>query len=357
MTEFEHKKQLTHAELVGLLNSKGEEEKNIFEHARRIKSEQVGDVVYLRGLIEMSNQCRKDCLYCGIRKGNPNVSRYELSNKEVLEMAQYAWEKKFGSIVIQSGELNSPRFVERVTGLLKSITELTQGEIKITLSMGEQEPETYQKWFEAGAHRYLLRIETSDKDLYHKIHPVDNTHSFETRIECLKNLISIGYQTGTGVMIGLPFQTIDHLASDLMFMLDIDIHMVGMGPYIEHKATPLYQFKHLLLPLNERFQLSLKMIAILRILMKDINIAASTAMQTIDPMGREKAIQVGANVMMPNITPGMYRKNYELYENKPCTDENADDCSLCMEMRVSLVDNRIAWGEWGNSKHYFPKLS
>jgi len=202
-----------------------------------------------------------------------------------------------------------------------------------------------------------LRIESSNEDLYYKIHPKDEMHNYQNRLECLKRLQRSGYQTGTGVMIGLPFQTYDDLANDILLMKELDIDMCGMGPYIEHTDTPLYEFKDTLMPLEERFNLTLKMIAILRIVMKDINIAAATALQAIDKIGREKAIKVGANIIMPNITPGKYRDDYALYQNKPCTDEEADDCANCLEARVNITGDSIGYGEWGDSNHFKRRTS
>jgi len=259
---------------------------------------------------------------------------------------------KYGSLVLQSGERSDSRFVERINKLLHEIKKLSNGELGITISLGEQTRETYKEWFKAGAHRYLLRIESSDEELYYKIHPRDDKHSFQTRINCLYSLKELGYQTGTGVMIGLPFQNYDHLAKDLLFMKEFDVDMVGMGPYIEHHDTPLYRYRDLLWPLQRRFEVALNMIASLRILMPDINIAAATALQAIDPMGREKALKCGANVIMPNITPSVNR----LYENKPCTDEGADECTHCLEARISMAGREIGYGEWGDSKHYRPPL-
>ncbi len=349
------KNKFTTHDIVSLLNAEGDDEKLLLETSRKVKLQYVQDKVYFRGLIEFSNICRKDCLYCGIRSSNSNLSRYSLTDDEIIEAAQYAYNKKFGSIVIQSGENTSKTFVDRIERLLKRICELTHNQLRITLSLGEQSRETYRRWMAAGAQRYLLRIETSNPELYRKLHPDNELHSYNTRLECLSNLKDLGYQMGTGVMIGLPFQTTTDLANDLLFMQQFDIDMVGMGPYIEHIDTPLYQYKDTLLPLQERLRLTFKMISILRIMMKDINIASTTALQAIDKLGREKALKIGANVIMPNITPGLYRNNYKLYDNKPCTDENADDCVSCMEVRVSLADGEIAWGEWGDSKHYSSK--
>jgi biotin synthase len=338
--------------LVSLLQCGGEEKKSLFEKAASIKSKYVGNVVFLRGLIELSNICQKDCLYCGIRQSNHGINRYSLTDKQVLEAAEYAWKNRFGSVVIQSGELNSHSFVRRIERLLKSIKKLSNNELGITLSLGEQDRETYQRWFDAGAHRYLLRIETSNRELYGKLHPADGKHIFDRRLQCLLNIKDIGYQVGTGVMIGLPFQDIEHLAADLLFMKELDVDMVGMGPYIEHDDTPLIQFKHQLLPLYSRFELSLKMIALLRIMMNDINIAATTAMQAIDKTGREKAILAGANVMMPNVTPGTFRDDYALYRNKPCTTENADNCKNCLDVRIGITGHEVGYAQWGDSPHY-----
>ena len=339
-------------DLVMLLKAEGEERTLLFQKSAEIKEKYIGRKVWFRGLIEFSNICSKDCLYCGIRKGNKNLTRYSLSDEEILAAAKFAFDNRYGSIALQSGELESPAVTHRIENLLHKIKELSNGELGITLSVGEQEDEVYKKWFDAGAHRYLLRVEATNIELYKKIHPGDSKHDFHRRLTCLKSLQDIGYQTGTGVMIGLPFQTLDDLAGDLIYMRDFDIDMCGMGPYIEHADTPLYAHKDKLLPLKVRFDLTLKMIAIMRIMMKNINIVAATALQAIDPIGREKAVKIGANIIMPNITPGKYRDSYKLYENKPCTDDSAEDCQSCLEARVSLADSEIVYGEWGDSQHY-----
>jgi len=339
-------------EIIRLLKSKGGERTALLKRSQEVKVNEVGNKVYFRGLVEFSNICAKNCLYCGIRKGNEKVIRYDVSDEEILESCRFAWENRFASVVLQSGELSSPAFVNRVDGLLKKIKQLSNGELGITLSCGEQSLETYKRWFESGAHRYLLRIESSNRELYYKIHPDDETHSFEKRIESLGFLKEAGYQVGTGVMIGLPFQTYEHLADDLLFFKELDIDMCGMGPYLEHENTPLYQYRHLLKSKQERFDLALNMIAVLRILMPDINIAAATALQAIDPAGREKALAVGANVIMPNLTPTAYREEYQLYENKPCLDEDAELCRNCLEARIHVAGAEIGYGEWGDSKHF-----
>ena len=344
-------------DLIQLLQANEIEQQSIFTKANQIKKEYVGLKTYYRGLVEFSNYCNKNCYYCGIRAGNKEVERYELNDEEILLAVDFAHKNKYASVVFQSGERTDRDFILRIESLLKKVKAATNGEIGITLSLGEQTAETYKKWYDAGAHRYLLRIETTNKELYYKIHPHNQKHKFESRLQALYDLKSTGYQTGTGVMIALPFQTYEDLADDLLFFKNFDVDMVGMGPYIEHKDTPLYQFRDNLMPLKDRFYLSLRMISILRIIMKDINIAAATALQAIDPIGREKAIKAGANVIMPNITPSHNRVNYQLYENKPCIDEGAEDCTNCLEARIALTGDTVAYGEWGDSPHFKKKNS
>lgn len=346
------KQNLTKADIIDLLSAEGDERNLLFATAAEVKEKFVGKKVFYRGLIEYSNLCGKNCLYCGIRAGNKKAKRYEVTEQEVLDAASYAWENKFGSIVIQAGERSGKEYVSRIEGLLREIKRMSNGELGITLSLGEQSEETYRRWFDAGAHRYLLRIEVSNPELYPKYHPDNKKHDYHRRLEALYLLRKVGYQVGSGVMIGLPFQTTEDLADDLLFFQQHDIDMVGMGPYIEHEDTPMYQFKDLLMTRVERFNLSLKMVAVLRILMKDINIAATTAMQAIDPMGREKSIKVGANIIMPNLTPTRYREDYKLYEDKPCTDEDAEECKRCLEARIHMAGGEIGYGEWGDSKHF-----
>jgi biotin synthase len=347
-----NKPHLQKEDIVRLLSANDEETKLLFAKATEIKEKYVGNKVYFRGLIEFSNICAKNCEYCGIRSGNKNLERYSLRDSEILAATRFAYENRYASVVLQAGEISGKVFTSRIIHLLQEIKKLSENQLGITLSLGEQTDETYRKWYEAGAHRYLLRIESTNRELYKQIHPNDANHDFETRLQCLQNLKKNGYQVGTGVMIGLPFQTMNDLADDLVFMREFDVDMVGMGPYIEHPDTPLFQYKDKLLPKTERLTLAFKMIAILRILMKDINIAAATALQAIDPMGREKAIKIGANIIMPNITPGKYRSNYKLYADKPCTDENPDDCTQCLEARIKMTDNTIGYNEWGDSLHF-----
>ncbi|MBN2165928.1 MAG: [FeFe] hydrogenase H-cluster radical SAM maturase HydE [Marinilabiliaceae bacterium] len=358
MNEIEiilEKTTLSKDDLVTLISLEGENRNILLKKAQLVAGKTIGNNVYYRGLVEFSNICSKDCFYCGIRKSNKKTERYNLSDSEILDAAKFAYKSQYGSLVLQSGEQTNPAFIGRIGKLLKSIKSLSNGQLGITISLGEQTEDTYQYWYNCGAHRYLLRIETSNKTLYNTIHPFDDNHSFEKRISCLQSLQKVGYQTGTGVMIGLPFQTYEDLADDLIFMKNFDVDMVGMGPYIEHEHTPLYKYKNKLWPLSRRLEVAINMIATLRILMPNINIVASTALQAIDPLGREKALKNGANIIMPNITPTNHRKDYLLYENKPCIDESANDCTNCINIRIEMAGKKVVLGQWGDSKHYFSR--
>ena len=325
----------------------------LYEDAFRTKIDNVGNKVYLRGLVEITNICRKNCLYCGIRRDNSSNDRYEIDIEDVIPAARFAYEQGYGSMVIQGGERHDKKFRDKITSILKEVRKISsESPLGITLSLGEQPFDVYQEWFEAGAHRYLLRIESSTQELFEKIHPVDESHSFQTRLTALEDLRRAGYQVGTGVMIGLPFQTLGHLADDLLFFKNFDIDMCGMGPYLEHSQTPMYQYKDLLIPKEERLELSLKMVAILRLMMPKINIAATTAMQSIDPAGREKAILAGANVIMPNLTLTEVRGDYSIYENKPGVGEDASITSSSLERMLQNAGIPIGYNEWGDSLHF-----
>lgn len=328
------------------------EDENLLERAHYYKRDNVGLITYLRGLIEMSNECIKNCYYCGIRRENECVARYTLTDEEIIEAARYAHTNRYGSIALQAGERISSDYVKRITTLVRKIKEMSDGELGITLSLGEQSKETLKSWKRAGADRYLLRIETSNRELYSKLHPNDAIHSFDKRIDRLKLLRDTGFQVGTGVMIGLPWQTVDHLIDDLFFMKELDIDMCGMGPYLEHKDTPLYAKKELLWTQQERFDMTIRMVATLRLMMPKINIAATTALQAIDPIGREKALWAGANVIMPNITPVTTRSSYKLYENKPVSEDCLDVQEKSLFERIANAGDEIGFGEQGNSLHY-----
>ncbi|HOE05265.1 MAG TPA: [FeFe] hydrogenase H-cluster radical SAM maturase HydE [Bacteroidales bacterium] len=343
----------THEDIVQMLQAEGDDYVRLLDFAYRTKQQHIGNKVYFRGLVELSNICDKNCLYCGIRKDNENVKRYVVTDDEVIGCAEYAYERNWGSVVIQSGELNTDNFVNRIESLLKKIKQIGNGALGITLSCGEQSEDVYKRWFDAGAHRYLLRIEASSPELYSKIHPNDELHRYKNRLAALERLKKAGYQTGTGVMIGLPFQSIEDLADDIVFMRDFDIDMCGMGPYIEHAETPLYQYRKALPPLSERLLLTFRMIATLRIVMKDVNIASTTALQTIDPRGRETGLKSGANIIMPNITPVKYHDDYNLYKGKPQIPFETDEYLKQLEQQINRAGDEIAYGSWGDPKHFF----
>lgn len=310
--------------------------------------------VWLRGLIEISNRCRKNCLYCGIRAGNCKVRRYELSNGQILQAAQFALDNGYGSVVLQAGERCDSDYVENIARLVYDITHLrssTFAPLAVTLSLGEQSRDVYKLWHEAGAGRYLLRIEASDKELYERIHPTVD-HSYDTRVECIENLKSLGYITGSGMMIGLPFQTRENLEHDIDFMVRQKIDMVGMGPYIPHKDTPLGQL-FLNGPVSvisgeEKVRLTIAVTKELRRRLPDVNIAATTALQVLSPTGREEAIKAGANVVMPNITLPDAKREYNLYQGKTSVDDSPENVKKKLERNLAAFGCAIAWGEAGN---------
>jgi len=322
---------------------------SLMARAYAVKASTWGKRVALRGLVEFSNICAKDCLYCGIRRSNAKVARYRMTEDEIVESATWAAENRYGSVVLQSGEVATEAntaFVERV---LARIHARFGDSLGITLSLGEQTRETYKRWKDAGAHRYLLRIETSNSELYSRIHPAG--HSWETRLGCLRTLKDLGYIIGTGVMIGLPGQTEEDLERDIDFFMGEDVDMIGMGPYLVHPDTPLAAVAQAT-DRKRLLELTLRMIAATRLSISKANIASTTALQAIDPEGREKGLLAGANVIMPNVTPVKYRSDYLLYPGKPCTGEESELCRSCLERRVRSIGEEIAWGERGDPLHF-----
>lgn len=344
--------ELTRADLIYLLNLEDEDSlRKLYHYAYEIKLRHVGNWAYFRGLIEFSNICRKNCFYCGIRRDNDQVERFEMTREEILSAAKWAYEYDYGSIVLQAGERGDEAFISFVEKTLREIGKLTAGELGITLSLGEQSRDALERWFQSGAHRYLLRIETSNGELYRRLHPAD--HDFSRRLQTLKDLAEIGYQVGTGVMIGLPYQTTEDLADDILFFKEQDVAMIGMGPYIVHRDTPLgREFPGGAQSKEEQLTLALKMIAVTRIHLKDVNIASTTALQALDETGRELGLQAGANIIMPNITDVKYRASYQLYDGKPCINENASLCRNCLQTRIASIGEGIAFGQWGDSPHF-----
>lgn len=355
------KAEYTRDDLIALLSlTEPADLQALYDAAYAVKAQYVGRVVYYRGLLEFSNRCIKNCKYCGIRRGNSHVERFDTDRADILAMAKWAWENQYGSLTLQSGERQDEAFVDYIEGLLRDIKALSNGELGITLCVGEQTEETYRRWFEAGAHRYLLRIETSNPALYATLHPQDGHHEWQVRKACLDMLRRIGYQVGTGDMIGLPGQTIEDLADDILFYRDMDIDMIGMGPYVVHDETPVGKdFVAAGLDTDKgklhRLHLGLKMIAVTRLFLKDVNIASTTALQALHPLGRELGLKAGANVLMPIVTLPKFRSQYLLYDNKPCVDEEPDQCKNCLSARVASVGDTVGLGKWGDSPHYFHK--
>ena len=326
--------------------------RRVREAAERVLLETCGDGVYFRGLVEASNACACDCFYCGIRKSNRSVRRFTLSEEDILACARLTNENRYGSLVIQSGERADKKFVDMIARAVERIVletrspDLPEG-LGITLSLGQLPLAAYKRLFEAGAHRYLLRIETSNPALFARLHPKEQT--FQSRLDCLAMLRVVGYQTGTGVMIGLPGQTLEDLADDILFFEKNDIDMIGMGPFIPHPETPLGAAE--VSSTADRLRLGLLMIAATRLRLKTVNIAATTALQTLDPEGREMGFKFGANVMMPQITPKSVRREYQLYPGKPYLDENAVDYLSGLEARIAAVGRKIGYNAWGDSRH------
>lgn len=355
-----NKKYLSREDIISILSVSSEDEmelvrKTAFETLIKNCSEKV----FFRGIVEFSNICEMNCFYCGIRNGNPETKRYILSRQEILSAAKFCADSGYGSIVLQSGERKDDEFIDFTEGIIRDIKTQTKSSIlahglRITLCIGEQEKESYKRFYDAGAERYLLRIETSNRGLFRKIHP--ENQSFKKRLECLKTIKDTGFQTGTGVMIGIPGQTIEMLADDILFFRDMEIDMIGMGPYLIHNNTPMAHYINgVESNKNLTFRSSLLMIAAARIVLKNVNIAATTALQAMKPDGRETGLDFGANVIMPVVTPVRYRKNYLLYDGKPCLEEDAEDCSSCLTNRIKSIGRTVAFNEYGDSPHYKKK--
>jgi biotin synthase len=323
--------------------------------ADAVRRAECGDEVFFRGIVEFSNVCACDCRYCGIRAGNPAVTRYTLDEDELVRSALWCADKGYGSVVLQSGERRDEAFVglvERAVRRIKagSVSAQLPDGLGITLSAGEQTPAVYARWRAAGAHRYLLRIETTAPRLFRAIHPEGQT--LEARCACLAGLQAAGFQVGTGVMIGLPGQTVEDLADDVLFFRARDVDMIGMGPYIVHRQTPMAAYEvEVAARREEIYRWSLLMIAVVRLTLRDVNIAATTALQAMKPTGREEGLTYGANVIMPQLTPTRVRPDYQLYEGKPCLDESADQCAACLAARIRSVGRTVAQNQWGDAPH------
>ena len=301
------------------------------QKADEVRQRIYGKDVYLRGLIEFTNYCKNNCRYCGIRCGNKNAERYRLSEEDILSCCDMGYELGFRTFVLQGGEdpyFNDVRLVSVISSIKKNHPDCA-----ITLSVGEREKDSYQKLFDAGADRYLLRHETADKAHYELLHPSEM--SFDHRMQCLKDLKEIGYQVGCGMMLGSPGQKTEHLVKDIRFLQSFKPHMVGIGPFIPHHDTEYKDYS------AGTVEMTLKLLSIIRLLLPDVLLPATTALGTIDPFGREKGLKAGANVIMPNLSPTNVRGKYLLYDNKICTGDEAAECIRCMTRRVSNAGFKV----------------
>ena len=295
------------------------------------RRENYGDKVYIRGLIEFTNYCRNNCYYCGIRRDNKKAERYRLTKDEILLCCDEGYRLGFRTFVMQGGE--DPYYTDEMICDIVSKIKSRYPDCAVTLSIGEKPRESYQAFFDAGADRYLLRHETADPEHYGKLHP--EAMSLENRKICLFDLKEIGYQVGSGFMVGSPYQTTENLISDLRFLQKLQPDMIGIGPYITHADTPFAEFK------SGDVMLTLRLVSILRLMFPYALIPSTTALGTIHPQGRELGLKAGANVVMPNLSPVSVRKLYSLYENKICTGEEAAQCRGCLERRVESAGYKI----------------
>lgn len=303
----------------------------LFEKSRKAANKYFGNHIYTRGLIEFTNYCENDCFYCGIREGNKNVERYRLSEEEMLDCCREGYALGFRTFVLQGGEDSFYTDSEMVS-IITAIKEHYR-DCALTLSIGERSEASYKALYDVGADRYLLRHETADANHYGMLHP--RVQTLQNRKQCLWTLKSIGYQVGTGFMVGSPFQTLENLAEDLLFIKELSPQMIGIGPFIPHHDTP---FRN---KVQGSFELTLFLIGILRLMIPNALIPATTALGTINPLGREKGILAGANVVMPNLSPVKVRKKYELYDNKICTGEEAAECRFCLQNRIESVGYKL----------------
>ena len=315
---------LTAAEYLMLIENRGEIRDYATKKACELRNKIYGKKVFIRGLIELSSYCRNNCYYCGIRALNKNAERYRLTKEEILSCADEGYRLGFRTFVMQGGEdgYYTDELLSEIIREIKRRYPVTA----VTLSLVERSYECYRALKEAGADRYLLRHETANKEHYAKLHPKEM--SFDNRQECLRQLKSLGYQTGAGFMVGSPYQTNEDLARELIYLRETQPEMVGIGPFIPHKDTPFADFE------GGTAEMTVFLLSLIRLTLPRVLLPATTALGTIDPMGREKGIMAGANVLMPNLSPVSVRKKYELYDNKICTGEEAAQCIGCLSERV-----------------------
>ena len=304
---------------------------SLFEAADRVRRSVYGTDVYVRGLIEFTNRCKNNCYYCGIRRDNRTVSRYRLTEEEILACCDTGWELGYRTFVLQGGE--DPSYTDDMICSIVSEIKSRWPDCAVTLSIGEKSRASSQAYFDAGADRYLLRHETASPALYAKLHPA--AMSLDNRIRCLYNLKQIGFTVGAGMMVGPPGQTTEHLIEDLRFLEKLEPHMIGIGPYLNHRDTPFAGEP------NGSLSMTIRLLSVLRLMFPRALIPATTALGTIHPLGREMGLKAGANVIMPNLSPTDVRKKYELYDNKICTGEEAAECRTCLNRRVAAAGYRV----------------
>lgn len=330
-------RNLTRPDVVTLLSADGPEEtKELFDAANRVRQKYMGDEVHLRGIIEFSNHCDRNCLYCGLRCGNTRLQRYRIEPDQIVEIARRATWLGYRTIVLQSGE--DPWYTaETLAGVIRRLKN--DLEVAVTVCVGDRSREDYEAWKEAGADRYLLKHETRDEKLFARLRPGTRFEERESRLKWLREL---GYQVGSGNMVGLPGQSVESIADDLLFLRDLDVEMAGIGPFIPHPETPLATAA------GGTLEMTLKTLATARLLMPWAHLPATTAVGSIDKMGRQQALGCGANVVMPNITPGAYRERYQIYPNKICLNEEPEHCRPCIEGIIRSVGRKVGTG-YGHS--------
>ena len=345
---------LTEQDLVRCLKGQGPDRK-LFDAADTVLLRKAGSSVYLRGIVEISNRCRKNCFYCGLRKDNDSISRYTIPFEEITDCLESGYSKGLRSFLLQSGELLGEKHIELIESVLKWCMS-NMPDARMVLSVGELSFDEYDRLLHAGAHRYLLRIETSSPELYMSYHPANEIHSYSTRLKDLEYLRNSGWQTGTGVLIGLSGQSEENLADDLIFMRDMDIDMIGMGPYLANRETPLWKRKDELRSADDRMILTLRMIALARLLMPTINIAATTALQTISSDALERGLLAGANVIMPNLTPPVYKDNYNLYQGKTLVGDSFQNIIENLGSIRETIGREVDMNNPGDPLHFINRM-